>query len=163
MTWHTQHHWSEAEELRAAQLWAEGKSATRVAEAVNAEFGSTHTRNAVIGLKSRRAWPRHGDNKVRYTAAPVPRPPSPVRSHHKPHPPAAPAEVVSSLEPLPGVVPVGFFDLADGACRWVFDGDLYCGAPAAGSYCATHSVLVYGRVKRDFQAPKFRPSGLRFR
>ena len=160
MTWHKQHHWPEAEELRAATLWAEGKSASQVSSIILAEFRVIHTRNAVIGMVHRRGWLKHGVNSPRPQGkahAPA------VRSHHKPAPPAVLAEPVLPSLPLPGVVPISLANLADGSCRWPFDEGLYCGALVwRGPYCAAHYALGYAVGKRE-RTPRYKPTGLSLR
>jgi len=165
--------WSPEQKARAAELWARGRSARQVAEAASAEFGFTVTRNAIIGLANRSAWPKHGDNKVRYAGVPVaakreatlvpPRPALPKR------PPRTPPAQVEESVPLPIMLgetsasrPVSFMGLDEGFCRWPLDGGLYCGAPTAGIYCAAHDRAAHGQ-KQGPRTPKYRPSGVGLR
>lgn len=54
----------------------------------------------------------------------------------------------SYFEPLPETQPVHLDDMSGGRCNWPVSGlfgrePIYCGAPAEGTYCATHHRIAY--------------------
>jgi GcrA cell cycle regulator len=140
--------WTDQQLERLRVLAAEGQSSAAIAVMLNAEFGTTFSRNAVIGKRTRHGVPRtrrqgaHAMPRVRtsritspsrskYGAALLSGPPSAVRTTPLPDPEPA-SDTSCSL-----------FELTAARCRWPIDdwGKMYCGATRAhaSSYCAHHA------------------------
>ncbi|MFG1340395.1 GcrA family cell cycle regulator [Xanthobacter autotrophicus] len=152
----------EAARTRIAELDAEGRSASQIAEALGNEFRVYKTRNAIIGLIH-----RMGLRKTRESRAnkPAPEPAAQAvkkQSRHssrseggrplRPAPvkaPAAPILVPSAPAPAGGV---GLLNLEHHHCRAIVgrgpDGlATFCGAPkSSGSYCAEHARHYSARL-----------------
>jgi len=99
-----------------------------ITRTINEQFGTTFTRNAIIGRASRTGL----------TNKQGPRNPA------TPRPPRTPTVTIT---PPTSDLHRGLMDLADDACKWPVEGDMYCGGMALRrrSYCAFHTEL--GRRK----------------
>jgi len=161
--------WAPEHSEALRELVPRGMSYSEVADAINAKFGTSYTRNATIGRGKRMGLG------------------SPERSDRRPKPPPRnkavklsrtsekksrrrPATEPSEQDPRPdraepvklrcvGVSPrlLSLVDLEDGGCRYPYGGDkdgeaiAFCGHPrlAGSSYCAPHFHLT-----RDGNAPE---------
>ena len=129
-------------------------SCARLADTLNAEFGTTFTRNAVIGKSSRlglgTAW--QPANRVKPQSRTTPfRPPRPVAE------PVLPIEQISDLPPDISPCAVTLMKLTAHTCRWPLSdpkttGFMFCGAqPIDGSpYCPRHYRIAYQPAARNF-------------
>lgn len=59
--------WAAAHEQRLQELYAEGQSASLIAKALNSEFKTAYSRNAVIGKTLRLGLPKRGPAAVKIT------------------------------------------------------------------------------------------------
>jgi GcrA cell cycle regulator len=160
--------WTEERVELLRQYWAEGHSASKIAEALQVQLGWDGTRNAVIGkvhrlglsgravLKRRypsSSRPAHPwqDKRTRNGKRKIPKPPAP---------PSALAAILARNEPLPApavtdVARVALADLEAHHCRFgvgdpKHDADFgFCGADKVPGlpYCADHA-------RRCYEAPK---------
>lgn len=162
----------------AEKLAADGMSASRIALKVNAQFGTFHTRNAVIGVIARRGNVRlgsnggqskkHVENRLRNAAV---RKKKPAFGFASP----TSSTVVKAPAPLPVEEPppskrYTLFDRPANGCKWFYGDPLdhpdgYCpGVSVPGlPYCEYHVRAAYqvrpakrvtaagdGRVEPDF-------------
>lgn len=141
------------------KLWFEPEwSATRIADRINQTYGTTVTRNAVIGQVHRKLG--FVAKKVRSVGSgglidkpKPPRPPKPAYFSTRQR-----AEARPPLEPLPPddqLIGVTLMDLEDHSCRWICaptDEPIYCGRPKIEGrpYCAAHALRAKAppRVRR---------------
>lgn len=152
---------SEEAKARLAELDAEGRSASQIAEALGNEFGVYKTRNAIIGLIHRMGLRKKRESRANKPAPAPPVPPVKKQSRHSGRPeggrplrlapvkaPIAPILVPSASAPVGGI---GLLDLEHQHCRAIVgrgpDGlATFCGAPkSAGSYCAEHAHVYFAR------------------
>ncbi len=131
--------WTNEQLIRALALWAEGKSSTEVASALNKEFGTSHTRNAVIG-KIHRANPI---KRVHKNPGGVPKKPKAWMAPDVPE--------ITDLA-IPFAQRKTFIQLERGDCRFPVghpdEADFFfCGAQsvAFAPYCAGHAKRCYGK------------------
>jgi hypothetical protein len=147
------------------KAWGEGDSAGRIVIMVNEEFGTSFSRNAVMGKIHRNGLLRAPGAPARplptiRTARPVRR--SPFRSVKAfRQPPAAlpPQVVIAEIDPA---LHVQLMELEEGMCKWPVADGFYCGAPVAFKrkpYCSIHSQLGREgpRKPRDPDAVKYVP------
>jgi GcrA cell cycle regulator len=165
--------WTPEQSLALREYLAAGLSFSRAADALNARFGGTFTRSAVIGRARRMklpvcAPPERGPRPPKakkITAAKVP-----VRKSHDSRAGGAKAAAPppKAAEPVKlrcvGIQPrlVGLDELGEADCRYPYGGDregepiTFCGHPRyrGSSYCAPHFHLTRGpRVEPE------RPTG----
>jgi GcrA cell cycle regulator len=137
------------------ELWVKF-SASQVATMLNAEFGTSYTRNAIIGRACRDDIRKtRQPSAPKAIAAPKPTKPAPlpkvrIPEQHKP----LTAEDIARLPrviiakdawvALPGSNPVGLMALTRKTCRWPIDGlgeQHFCGQHVVetGVYCIVHA------------------------
>lgn len=132
--------WSPEMTKRAADLWREGYSSSRIALTLNAEFGVELTRNAVIGNRHRRAYAVRRDGPIIRIAE--------VR-RVKFAKPRAQGPLIPLAEILDSNIPIDqrkqLFDLGRSDCRWPVGEPsaadfFFCGGKTAEgcSYCPAH-------------------------
>lgn len=167
--------WTPERKARAAELWAQGLSASQIAR----DLGGV-SRNAVIGVIHRmglsgRATPSKPQRVANKTtrlpkAASEPRPQRyipkiamaapvlPISVPGRP-PTAADFEPASSdaFAPLPGITPVLLIDRPKHGCAWPVGEDdegrmLVCGDQAATRWCASHDALNRSKVRTKTSA-----------
>lgn len=157
--------WDDEHVALLTQLWSEGLSAAKVAEAINRQFGTDYSRNAVVGkldrlgltgnrkgttaaasklhaAQKRAARQQGGKHAPRFTFA-----------RHEPAYifPAAPPprRSMRGAPPKPACPPITILDLRDNCtCKWPLERDeygerLYCGGPVTAAdprrrYCDHH-------------------------
>ena len=125
--------WTIERDLVLKRLWAEGYSATQIADQFN---GADISRCAVIGRAHRlKLKPRRPRYPARKRFGSVPKPPAPPpRPRPPPPPPSAPAMRRLSL-----------LELAPSQCHFPI-GDpvmFFCAADAIGVYCDFHKQLTH--------------------
>lgn len=150
--------WTEAQTLRLSDLMAQGLTNRQAAAAINKEFGTEYTRNAVIGRASRKKIV-----KKQFINAPSDRPkrerrPAHPRPAREPYTPAPLPDIASPMLTVETPPPAGIFgdtprmidlmDLQPHSCRFPF-GDAapfqFCGAHKHKGfpYCAEHVALTH--------------------
>lgn len=139
MSWPDEH----IERLKA--LHADGLTGSEIAVELNKEFGTTYSRNAIIGKCH-----RIGDRM----ASTAPRP-GRARRRNKIFDVAGPSTCAQEVAPtaLPKARPkraCSLMDLTNDACRWPVgepgaEDFYFCGGPAVGPlpYCAFHARMAY--------------------
>ena len=147
--------WPEPQALRLAKLAADGLSASNIAAELNAEFGTSHSRNAVIGKIGRLKVPWNTTRVFMGNPGYVPVVAKPRRkravampkewSAPKLRPARAVTEAVcASITPKH----IRCVDLEPAHCRWPYgDRDItFCGHErlADHSYCESHWHLSRG-------------------
>jgi hypothetical protein len=159
--------WTKEQLVRLTELAAEGLSSRQIAVVINRQFGTSYTRNAVIGIRSRRGVPsirKHGWGDVsaerRIVQARKGRPTG------RGLPPTFPKifrrtgrvamDLAWTVSGLPGdgvkdlsseptsATNCTLLELRAHHCRWPI-GDLYCGAVTEKVYCPYH----HRRAHRD--------------
>jgi GcrA cell cycle regulator len=138
---------------------AKGMSYLKIAQAINAKFGTGYSRNAMIGRGKRMGLA--GPDRRDEWGKPTPKAPRP-RPHQRRE--RQPSETRRAMPNLPHVETVklrcveieprhlGLLDLAPGDCRYPYGGDkdgeaiTFCGHPRrrGSSYCAPHFHLTRG-------------------
>lgn len=148
---------------RLQEYWRRGLSASQCARAINEEFGTRLSRNAVIGKAHRLGLARRGHNGARPRAAgPKPRqfkrrPSNPARSAVPAQPPAIASVAALESEPSPqSVTPA---ELLPHHCRWPLGdprlpGFRFCGERRADHlpYCIIHARLAYRPATQEDRA-----------
>ena len=135
--------WTDEITLRLKALFLTGNSGSETAEALNREFKTTFTRNAVIGRAHRLGIT--GTHKVMNREPKAPKPPKDrlvvVKRNVAP---------IAPIEPPPVCEPVGFMDLEPHHCRWTMgkgpDGlATFCGArhKLGSSFCGFHHRIAW--------------------
>ena len=140
---------------------ARGMSYGQIAQALNAKFGTTYTRNAALGRGVRMGLPSSGPPARR--AKPCPdlgrskRPKGPIGAQPLLRP-AEGADAAPVIKPVTlrcvGINPrlISLIELKAGDCRYPYGGDkdgepiTFCGHPklAGSSYCGPHFRLTRG-------------------
>lgn len=140
--------WPPAMLARLMELWGGGMSGGRCVRALNAEFGTQITRNAVIGMVTRHFVGERGNDPLPY---PQPSRPPPSNPRPVPFPPAPPPQ------PWPGIIrlvdrpplrcpfPLWAHETASG-----YPDFMVCGEPRAPlrPYCAKHMKLTHNPPPR---------------
>lgn len=129
-----------------APLWAEGKSASRIA----AEHFQNATKNMIIGVVAKERYGRKPKPPAVPKAKPVKMPkPAPVMAPETEDNATIRHLIANNRPPLPDTVPVSLLDLPYAergvACRMPVQGG-YCGQDVGGDehrYCPTHRKLMY--------------------
>lgn len=146
--------WAPEHDAMLRKMRADKISSSKIGDALNREFRTGYSRNAVIGRCQRlglcvKAVPK--PKKPVPTLAPQPSlQPSPkVKRHTAFRPPAFKADPVTGLRQA-DVVPLNLLliELEPDQCRWPYgDGPFtFCGcAIYEGSYCHAHAELSKGR------------------
>jgi GcrA cell cycle regulator len=155
-----QSNWAPAHSKALREYYARGMSHSAIARAINAEFKTSYTRNAVLGRATRMGLavvdqPRDGTKSPSITETPrLQR----VRERANPRPWRLPP-VFEATEATPlrcaDVVPrhLSLVDLERGDCRYPYGGGdadgeaiTFCGHPRrrGSSYCAAHFDLSRG-------------------
>lgn len=126
-------------------------SFTDIAKAMNAEFGTTLTRNACIGKSHRLYLPIRGPHERQRKADNTKTGGRKMRRKTRVDAPSAPleAEVSSGDEPLT------IYQLREGDCHWPLGAMLdyppfqYCGKPTdiGRSYCLDHCERAYNKPR----------------
>jgi GcrA cell cycle regulator len=128
------------------ELAQTGNSASKIADALNQEFGAGLTRSAVIGRCHRIAEPLSGkSSRPGPPCQPYKRPPKLRRP-----PPKTPSNSVQ-LPKIPPPPPCTLLELTQERCRWPIGEPrelLYCGAPAISCYCEQHDAIAFNRNPR---------------
>jgi len=151
----------------AADLCDAGWRTHQIAAELNRRFGTAYTKNAVLGLGTRRGWAwEHGIEARRQRAAAEGRAirrsaPRPVRRFRAPcDPPLAPPRPRSMLDPAEIPVPQRrqLLELRNTHCRFPYGdvgtpGFFFCGAAgadfAAGiAYCPAHCATAFAPPRR---------------
>jgi len=154
--------WTDERTARGIALWNEGQSAGKIAIILNDEFGTSFSRNAVIGKSHRDEWPKR-ITAVRRTYQRRRDPSKSTREYinakqrgayaRKPRPERI-IVPVDYGEQLDRQIPIErrktFFDLAPRECKWCV-GDprktdhFFCGALRDGEspYCVDHSKRAF--------------------
>ena len=160
-------HWKPIVVDRMIELWVKF-SASQVAAMLNSEFGTSYTRNAVIGKACRDGYRKHGPPSLpKAIKAPLPR----VRLP-KQHNPLTAAElerlprVIIAKDawlPLPGSKPIGLMALTRKTCRWPIDGfkeQHFCGQHVieTGVYCVDHAERAFNKPHNS--AKRFNDSAM---
>jgi hypothetical protein len=142
--------WTDEMFNRLKELMATGISATQVALQINREFGTSFSRNSVIGKAHRAKLDFVGAHActirrklAKPPAAPkIKRPPpvpfNPVKFKPEPLPP--PTQL--TLDPA---LHCDLMTLGDDQCHWMVGDRLYCGAVVSSSrksYCSIHSAVA---------------------
>jgi len=142
--------WPDAQVARLRELLSKSKtgyftSARTLALDLNKEFGTTLTRNSVIGKVTRLGLQL--PNK--------PHPPKPPGYRHAPTVRRkSPPKPLPKPQPARDVVQCALVQLTEETCRWPIGnpqdrGFGFCGDPvSAGCYCARHDALAFDRGKR---------------
>jgi hypothetical protein len=138
--------WTPDQEMALKRHIADHMTFAEAADAINAEFGTAHTRSAVtgkamrIGLKSLNA-PKVRPRRHKPAAARKPK--------SEPSPTLAPAAEPIRCELVPLNVPL--IELEAGMCRYPFgDSDfVFCGLTAEGSYCPDHQGFIRRRRQHE--------------
>lgn len=146
-SWHTLTPDQRAEII--APLWADGKSASRIA----AENFQNATKNMIIGVVAKLRYVRKPKPPALPKAKPVKMPkPEPVMAPETESNATIRHLIANNRPPLDGTVPVSLLDLPSAergvACRFPVDGG-YCGQPVGGDehrYCKPHRALMYRAV-----------------
>jgi GcrA cell cycle regulator len=133
--------WTSEHDAMLRKLREDGFSSTQIGIAVNVEFHTFYTRNAVIGRCHRLGLTKQknppGPPKPRVRTTPFREPGMPVNK---------PPEL-RCVEANPRNIPL--LDLEPGQCRWPYgDGPFtFCGYPALTdlSYCGAHTRLSMRR------------------
>jgi GcrA cell cycle regulator len=155
--------WPPAHSEALREFFAKGMSYSAIADAVNAKFGTSYTRNAALGRAKRMRL--EGPTEVEEQGTPSPEAGAPG-IHIYPHrmrerrgsefwrrPPVFEATEVKKLRTadlVPRHLPL--LQLECGDCRYPYGGDekgeaiTFCGHPqcAGSSYCAAHFDLSVG-------------------
>jgi hypothetical protein len=124
--------WAEEHVNVLRELWSTHE-ATVVARMINARFGTSYTRLAVIGKADRLGLP------AKRVTAPKALP----RTRVVRQTPTTPSHVPVK-QPTPQPPPEGgvsLLDLDDGMCKWMISADRYCGGGTGDKrvvYCAAH-------------------------
>jgi GcrA cell cycle regulator len=156
--------WPPAHSEALRECFARGMSYSAIADAVNAKFGTSYTRNAALGRAKRMGLDGPGGLENRGTPSPEAKAPglleiNPRRTRERRvsefwrPPPAFEATEVAKLRTA-DVVPchLSLIDLKRGDCRYPYGGDnegeaiTFCGHPQrpGSSYCAAHFDLSIG-------------------
>lgn len=166
MNIHTYDYWSEDKKLEASKLWADGLSASQIADRMGLV-----SRNTVIGIASRnrKLFPKREKTAPRSNVPQRQRKfkPYPMieRSNvpmlfkrrkvkeafeivaRKPKPPTPPVESRAPYDAASLHKPL--LDLQANECRWPVGhgnhGHLFCGHEASGPYCAHHKARSVGQ------------------
>jgi GcrA cell cycle regulator len=143
---------------------ARGMSYGQIAQALNAKFGTTYTRNAALGRGVRMGLPSSGQPVRREKRFPeIRRPKRPRTTITEPLPrrAAESAEAAPAVKPVKpvtlrcvGITPrlIPLIELTAGDCRYPYGGDTdgepitFCGHPKlpGSSYCGPHFHLTRG-------------------
>ena len=154
-------HWKPIVVDRMIELWVKF-SASQVAAMLNSEFGTSYTRNAVIGKACRDGHRKHRPPSApKAIAAPKPTKPAPLPKVRIPeqHKPLTAAELErlprviipkDAWNALPGSRPVGLMALTRKTCRWPIDGfgeQHFCGQHVVetGVYCIVHAERGFNK------------------
>ena len=151
-------HWKPIVVDRMHELWVKF-SASQVAAMLNAEFGTSYTRNAIIGGACRDDIRKTGQPSApKAIAAPTTAPAPMVRipEQHKPLTAAQLERLPRIIIPkdawnaLPGSKPVGLMSLTLKTCRWPIDGlgeQHFCGQHVieTGVYCVDHAERAFNK------------------
>ena len=160
--------WTEERVSELKKLWAEGHSASQIAN----QLGGV-TRNAVIGKVHRlglsgRATPSRPVKRPPRLARPKPTAartgtPAKPSTPSTPSAPRLPAEPAVALEPqrLPNGDLVTVMNVKDSMCKWPI-GDpadpnfSFCGRPAedGSPYCAEHAKMAFQPARKRERAPR---------
>jgi GcrA cell cycle regulator len=144
------------------EFLARGMSYSEIADAINAKFGTSYTRNAAIGRSKRMGLCVPDGSDDRRPGPARSRPPKLLEASLRklsapgaeaPGAPARPRERAESVKlRCVGVSPrlLPLIELEDGDCRYPYGGDrdgeaiTFCGHPrlAGSSYCAPHFYLT---------------------
>jgi hypothetical protein len=157
------------------ELWVKF-SASQVAAMLNSEFGTSYTRNAVIGKACRDGYRKNRPPSApKAIKAPKPTKPAPLPRVRLPeqHKPLTAAElerlprVIIAKDvwnALPGSKPITIMALTRKTCRWPIDGlgeQHFCGQHVVetGVYCIVHAERGFskpsGSAKRFESAAMF--------
>jgi GcrA cell cycle regulator len=151
--------WAPAHCDALREYHAKGMSYSKIADAINAKFGTAYTRNAAIGRGRRMGLagpdqPKDSRFVPRQASAPRRRRSRAPRAEK----PVQPKPVPERAEPVKlrcvGVTPrlLSLIDLEPGDCRYPYGGDrdgepiTFCGHPRreGSSYCTAHFHLTRG-------------------
>jgi GcrA cell cycle regulator len=160
--------WNEVIHARLVELLKAGSSRGEAAKILNAQYGTSFTRNAIIGRTHR--------TNVTYVrpvrTAPPPRPPKPQRNARTPFQPSGARAIALAMlvcEPVdtaPDTSPFActLLQLKKRSCRWPLgdpkDADFrLCGDRKLDdvSYCARHYLMAYTPPSRRPAHQPFQP------
>ncbi len=146
--------WTYEQFCRLRTYWAEGKSGTQSAAAINEEFGTNYSRSAIIGKANREGLPPHPKN-------PGGRP----KGCHGNRGPRPSAVVVPDIadQLIPFAQRKTLVQLENGDCKWpVGNPDeptfFFCGGKSleTAPYCAGHAKRAYGYTREKTGVTDFR-------
>jgi len=162
--------WPAAHSQALREYLAMGMSFSRIADAINAQFGTRYSRNAMIGRARRMGLVRPaqpGDRSVtpRKASTPHLQRPGKRRAPRRKSPASKPAPAKRRKLRCVEIAPrhLTLMELGPGDCRYPYGGDVegeaisFCGHPqrVGSSYCAPHF-----RLTRGGDAPEERADGL---
>lgn len=145
--------WATPHDVALAKHLGDDKSMAETAKALNIEFGTEYSRNAIIGranrlgLKSNVPKSQGSKRQARYHGGEKPKY---VRKIVVKKPPVFKCDTATGLR-VADVVPrmITLIELAPGDCRWPYgDGPfVFCGCAviSEGSYCEAHQALSRGQ------------------
>ena len=147
----TAHVWTSELDQRLRELHAEGLKFKLIAAGLNAEYGTTFTRNSCIGRAHRLELPTRAE-----PTGPVKKP-KPKRNRGQDKARVAPIPPPVHI-PAPSLVPgrLTMLQLTRFTCRWP-SGDrapyTYCGdrVEGDGPFCREHAKLAYNKRGADLQ------------
>jgi GcrA cell cycle regulator len=152
--------WASAHCDALRDYFLKGMSYAEIGREINVRFGTTYTRNAVIGRAKRMGLVLPERVKSPPIVPPLPNGSCSLRQHRRasPKPGQLPKSALKRAEPVKlrcvGIQPrlISLLELAPGDCRYPYGGDKdgeeisFCGHPRrpGSSYCAPHFHLTRG-------------------
>jgi GcrA cell cycle regulator len=150
-------YWTEARVAAITRLWAEGCSASEVAQ----RLGGEATRSSVLGklyrlglLNQTAATKPDGPSSLSIRAANPRMPREDGRANFSPlgPPPLPPRPFRRNPIAVDSPAPLAFLDMPErGRCRWPLEGEVFafCGnrCPDSRSYCPGHHEVAYDRKR----------------
>lgn len=154
--------WSQQATDRMIELWGAGVSASILADRLNAEFGTTLTRNAVLGRAFRVGLPGRPTTESRIVRVYKERP-QPVRLRRKLEREIAAIKLPPTIcdQAIPLEQRKSLEQLTEHTCRWPVgdvgeEGFFFCGAEPVKDrpYCAGHCAVAYAPVVKRVRRPE---------
>ena len=139
--------WTEAQDGALRKHLLDGLSSSQTAKAINAEFGTTYTRNSVIGRANRTGAERRViQTRKKYKRIKPAKPRKPKEPPMTKSLPPQPLSALRTADVIPLHLPL--LELGDNMCRWPYGSGpfVFCGHPTFDgcSYCTEHSAISVG-------------------
>lgn len=152
----TKSDWTDEMRAYAKQRWEAGRSASEVANDVNAEFKTTFTRNAAVGILHRlglkKGTPGRANGSVPVKKRAITKPKTTWQKSPNQFSTAPLQEVELKITEVlnPNTLRT-FLDLEEDRCRWPV-GNMFCGAPVIAKrkpYCSIHTHNSGDRMRTE--------------